>query len=111
MSIIILLAGLCAGCGKNSDQGTNDITPASSSEEPSVTVTAAPEPSVTVTAAPEPTEDPAKAEALRIAELHGLSEADIRGEYALLVRFSETVEQNERVGDYREFLYKIFPVV
>ncbi len=134
---VMMFASLCAGCRNASDQvteltpatsdpGADDLTPETPSPEPTASVTVTPEPTVSPTAAPEPTvsptdapltdvpeptEDPTKEEALRIAELHGLSEADIRGEYALLVRFGETVDQNGKLGDYRDFLYRIFPVV
>ncbi len=50
-------------------------------------------------------------EALRIAELHGLSEKDLRGQYDLFVMFSEMIEGNDRLNGYKEIVYRIFPVV
>ena len=113
MLTIILFASLCAGCKKTSEPGVPEPTTVlTATADPTAALTDTPESTAALTASPEPTGDPTKKdEALRIAELHGLSEADIRGEYALLVRFCETVEQNEKLGDYREFLYRIFPVV
>ena len=138
---VMLIAGLFAGCGNTSDRetqltpavnesaqetlasdpGANEHTTEVPSQEPTESLTSVPEPTGDITSAPESTEnitsapelteDPVKAEALKIAELHGISESDIRGEYALLVRFSETVEKNKKLGDYSEFLYRIFPVV
>ncbi|MBP5184634.1 MAG: hypothetical protein J6113_05960 [Lachnospiraceae bacterium] len=50
-------------------------------------------------------------EAIRIAELHGLSEKDLRGEYELFTMFSEMIEGNNRLNGYKEIVYRIFPVV
>ncbi len=128
---IMLFTGLCGGCRNysnpvteltpavneptrepvSSTPGTNDLTADVPSEEPTASLTSTPEPTDELTSVPAPSEDSYRDEALRIAELHGLTEEDICGEYSLLVRFSETVEQNENVGDYREFLYRLFPVV
>lgn len=58
-----------------------------------------------------PTDDPNKAEALRLGTLHGLGEDDLRGEYALFIRFSETIEANSGLGDFKGIVYKLFPVI
>jgi hypothetical protein len=62
------------------------------------------------TSADQPT-DPEQAKALDLAGQHGLSEEDLKGEFSLFLKFSETVEGNSGLGDYREFVYLIFPVV
>ncbi|MBR6006737.1 MAG: hypothetical protein IK064_03835, partial [Clostridia bacterium] len=54
---------------------------------------------------------PTVREALAAAEEHGLSKEDLRGEYELFLRFSETVEGNPGLGEYRALVYRIFPVI
>ncbi|MBO4879842.1 MAG: PT domain-containing protein [Clostridia bacterium] len=58
-----------------------------------------------------PTEVPVEEEALRVAALHGLGEDDLRGEYALFLRFSEALEANRGIDEYKDFVYRIFPVI
>ena len=53
----------------------------------------------------------AEPEALRIAEEAGLSKEDLRGKYAFFLRYSEAVMSNAGVLEYRNYLYKFFPVV
>lgn len=55
--------------------------------------------------------EPTICETLLTAEKHGLSEEDLRGEYELFLRFSGTVEDNPGLGEYRELVYRIFPVI
>lgn len=70
-------------------------------------MTAEPTPSPT----PSPTPDPKALEALAAAKEHGLSDEDLRGEYELFLRFTETVEGDPELGGYRELVYRIFPVI
>ena len=49
--------------------------------------------------------------AVKLAEQHGLAEDDLDGQYALFLKYSETIEGNSELGDYREYVYRIFPVV
>ena len=55
--------------------------------------------------------DTDQAIAVELAGKHGLSEAVLKGQYDLFLKFSETVEGNSSMGDYKEFVYLIFPVV
>jgi hypothetical protein len=73
-------------------------------------------PAATVTPVPSPTPAPlsdseAEPEALRIAEEAGLSKEDLRGKYAFFLRYSEAVMSNAGILEYRNYLYKFFPVV
>lgn len=60
---------------------------------------------------PATSEDPVKAEALAIAEELGIDEWDIQGEYALFVKFCDTVRNNEHISGFEQFVYSLFPVV
>lgn len=83
------------------------VTPTGSSNAtPSVTPTVTP----TVTPDPTPTEDP-EPEALRIAEIVGLSKEDLRGKYDLFIRYAHAVDENSKLGQYNGYVYSIFPVV
>ena len=53
----------------------------------------------------------AEPEALKIAEEVGLSKEDLRGKYALFLRYSYVVMHNPEVEEYRGFLYRFFPLV
>ena len=91
-------AGSQNGGPLNSDSRQSADTSETASESDTVT-------------SPEPTDNPVAAEALRIAEEHGLSEQDLHSEYDLFIRFTENVEANSDLGRYKEFMYRIFPVV
>lgn len=104
--ILIFCFAFCAfaGCGKK---------PAPQAEATEPAVTEAPEPTEEPTETPEPIPslDPYIDKALKTAIEHGLTELDVRGEYESFLRFSETVDGNEGLGEFREFVYRIFPVV
>ena len=86
---------------------TSSETPFSSETEPEDTSGSAPsEPEVLA-----PEEQAAEAEALELAEKHGLTKEDLKGRYTLFLKFSETVEGNADLEGYREFVYLIFPVI
>ncbi|MBO4879371.1 MAG: PT domain-containing protein, partial [Clostridia bacterium] len=74
-------------------------------------VTAAPTDAPTEAPTAAPTEVPVEEEALRLAALHGLGKDDLRGEYALFLRFSEALEANQGIDEYKDFVYRIFPVI
>ena len=61
----------------------------------------------------EPTPDPQKEidEALRLASMHGLTEEDLHGEYTLFLEYVKRTEANENLNGYKEWLYRIFPVI
>ena len=50
-------------------------------------------------------------EALDIADRVGLTDLDLRGEYELFLEFSECVENNPNLGDFRGYIYNLFPIV
>ena len=103
MTIIILCSA--AGCA-----GKENFKPASSDavQSDAASDTASNSESEAI---PEPDDNPAVAEALRIAREHGLSDDELRGEYELFIRFSETLEGNSDLGSYKDFTYRIFTVV
>ena len=75
-----------------------------------------PDPTATPTPTPSPTPAPmtdaeAEPEALKIAEEVGLSKEELRGKYALFLRYSHVLECNPKINEYRNYLYKYFPVV
>lgn len=112
--ISLMLLSMASACThKPADGGSEAANTAKATQsqtaEPTLAPTEAPTEAPTDT--PEPTEDPLPAAALALAEEHGLPEEDIRGEYELFIRFSETVEGNPALGMFREFVYSIFPVV
>jgi len=55
--------------------------------------------------------DPDRARAVKLAGQHGLTETDLNGQYSLFLKFSNTIEGNRELGDYREYVYRIFPIV
>lgn len=55
--------------------------------------------------------DPNRARAVKLAGQHGLTEEDLNGQYTLFLKFSNTIEGNSGLGDYREYVYRIFPKV
>ena len=102
--MIIILLLLAAGCAKKTgDQGGASV--------PAKKETPAPSAGPTPVPTAEPTPDPVKAEAVRIAGEHGLSEDELYGEYGLFIGFSEAVESAPDMGGYKEFVYRIFPVI
>ncbi len=126
--IITLLIILClittqfAGCASKPAEQLNPSTETSSEDESTTEdsrteVSTTEAPPVPTTEAPEdtssetPSENPVEAEAIKLASLHGLSPEDLRGAYDLFLHFSEVVEGNAGLGDYREFVYTIFPAV
>ena len=61
----------------------------------------------------EPTPDPQKEidEAVRLASMHGLTEEDLHDEYILFLEYVKRTEANENLNGYKEWLYRIFPVI
>lgn len=109
---LMLLPMLSACSHKPAESGAEATHTAQASVRPTAPAaepTQAPTPVPTDT--PAPTEDPIPAEALALASEHGLTEEDLHGEYALFLRFGETVEGNSALGKYKDFMYLIFPVV
>lgn len=75
-----------------------------------------PDPTATPTPTPSPTPAPmtdaeAEPEALKIAEEVGLSKEELRGKYALFLKYSHVLECNPGVEGYKGFLYRFFPLV
>ncbi|MBR5975747.1 MAG: hypothetical protein IK020_11265 [Clostridiales bacterium] len=58
----------------------------------------------------EPEEDP-EPRALEIAAEVGLSEEDLRGEYALFLKYATAVANNPELHEYRGYIYSLFPLV
>ncbi|MBO4562753.1 MAG: hypothetical protein J5772_03990 [Clostridia bacterium] len=108
--MVLMLLSMASACTHSPTDGGAE---AANTAEATQSLTAEPTqaPTAEPTATPAPTEDPLPAAALALAEEHGLTEEDIRGEYELFLMFSETVEGNPALGKYREFMYLIFPVV
>ncbi len=115
-----LLSG-CKGKEKNtettSDKSTVETTAdprsessESSSEAPSVTTSSETSESSESTTETEPL-DPKKQEAIEAAKAHGLTEEDLGGEYEMFLKFQQALEENTTVGEYKEFIYRIFPVI
>ena len=74
-----------------------------------------PDPTATPTPTPSPTPAPmtdaeAEPEALKIAEEVGLSKEELRGKYALFLRYSHVLECNPKINEYRNYLYMYFPL-
>lgn len=115
--LIILMFLLAAGCSKPSVGGNANTkapawtTPAASTPAAELTSEPTDPPTEEPSPEPGPTLEPTAREALAAAEEHGLSEDDLRGEYELFLRFSETVEGNPGLGDYLGLVYRIFPVI
>ncbi len=57
-----------------------------------------------------PTPDP-KDDAMEIADKAGLTEEDLRGEYALFIRFADAVSSNQDFKGKSEYIYHLFPIV
>ena len=114
-----------AAAGPTDTANPTDAPGPTAASEPTAgpQVTAEPDPNMTDMPTPEPdttgtpTPKPAPVtqaminEALSIAALHGLTEDDLHGEYALFLDFAETAENNENLSGYKEMLYRIFPVI
>ncbi|MBO4927125.1 MAG: hypothetical protein J5379_02610 [Clostridiales bacterium] len=64
----------------------------------------------TLTTAPDP-DEAAREEALQLANLHHVNEDAMQGRYDLFLRYSETVEGNSKLDEFKEYLYLIFPVI
>lgn len=79
-------------------------------EETTEAPTPTPEPTPEPTPTPTPTPDPEPL-AREIAESVGLSEEDLRGEYALFLRFNDAVSMNPGLHEYKGFVYHLFPIV
>ena len=110
--ISLMLLSVASACThKPADGGSEAANTAEATQSLTAEPTSAPTEAPTEAPTPAPTEDPLPAAALALAEEHGLTEEDIRGEYELFIRFSETVEENPALGKYGEFVYLIFPVV
>ena len=57
-----------------------------------------------------PTPDP-KFEAIKLATQAGLTEKDLKGQYALFERYYDVVSTNPNLNGYREFIYHLFPII
>lgn len=103
---LLMFAG-CAGSKGGGHTAGAETAPPAAETAAAPSFTALPEPT------PEPTaaDDPVRAEALRIAELNGLSEEDLRGEFGMFLGFAEAVEGNPAIGKYAKLVYSIFPVI
>jgi hypothetical protein len=116
-----LLSG-CKGKGSDTTETTTDKTTVettedprsesseSSSEAPSVTTSSETSETSESTTETEPL-DPKKQEAIEAAKAHGLTEEDLGGEYEIFLKFQEALEENTAVGEYKEFIYRIFPAI
>ena len=49
--------------------------------------------------------------AVALALEHGLKEEELKGEYELFLQFADILEKNVSLGKWKEFVYRIFPVV
>ena len=90
----------------NTEASETPATLPSPTEAPSPSPTSAPSPTPAVL-----TDSEAEAEALKMAEKAGLSREDLRGKYALFQKYYYVVSTNARVEEYRNFLYKFFPLI
>lgn len=84
--------------------------------EPTETETEVTEPQFIPTPFPTPSEiyssdQAAEPEALKLAEKAGLSKDDLRGKYSLFLRYYDAVVTNVDVMEFREYLFRFFPVV
>lgn len=82
----------------------------SSSEDVSITTSLETSESSESTTETEPL-DPKKQEAIEAAKAHGLTEEDLGGEYEVFLKFQQALEENTTAGEYKEFIYLIFPVI
>ena len=66
-------------------------------------------------AASDPTEEKSgnseKEEALALAESLNIKEEDLRGEYALFLKYAEHVQKNGNLNGYENYILRLFPVV
>ena len=99
--LLCLLTGLLSGCAKRSPEPMTQATE-TTTEAPETTTGELPE---TTTEAPETTTE---APETTTEAPETTTEAP---EEALYARFSEVLEANDKLGDYREFVYNIFPVI
>lgn len=63
---------------------------------------------------PTPTPDAdleARDQARMIASAHGLTDEQLMGEYALFLRFANTIDGNDKLGGYDDVVYAIFPTI
>ncbi len=94
---------------------TTDVPELTNTPEPTDTaetdVTSEPEVTAALTPEPTPLSQELIDEAVRLAAVHGLTEEDLHGEYALFLDFAETAENNRHLNRYKETLYRIFPVI
>ena len=107
VSICFGTLALC-GCQQKPEESETETTAAVT--EPAVTEPA----ETTITPSPTPapmTDSEAEAEALKIAEQFGLSKEELRGKYALFLRYSYVVMNNPEVVEYRHYLFNFFPLV
>lgn len=110
--ISLMLLSMASACThKPANGGSQATNTAEATQIPTAKPTEASTEAPTEAPTPAPTEDPAAAEAVRMAAEHGLAADDLRGEYALFIRFCEAVEGNEGLDEYGEFVYRIFPVI
>ena len=118
LTAILLLLCLCAvvltGCGERRSEAVADLTETAAENDPAgsaetVDGKSAENDARELTTLPQNGPDAAKAKEL--AALHGVSEEDLHGAYSLFVRFSEVLEAYDKLGDYREFVYRIFPLI
>ncbi|MCR5803226.1 MAG: hypothetical protein K6G47_03100 [Clostridia bacterium] len=100
---------MAAGCDKNSEEKTGT----SGNESIEVDITSVSETAETSeeqeTEEVEKTADPDEILA-RATEL-GLTEEDLRGKYDLFLKFDDVVTKNPELGDFRGFVYVLFPLI
>ena len=112
-TVIFSMLALCA-CDQKKDP---ELTEPSETEiETTQTEATEPEPTETPTPTPSPTPAPmtdaeAEEEALKIAEKYNLSKEELRGKYALFLRYSNVIDCNPEIIEYKQYLYKYFPVI
>lgn len=100
----ILLASLSlGGCFQTRSPRTSH-SQAGLEVKPGAPTEASPTPTAT------PTPDP-RDEAMRIASIVGLTEEELKGEYALFIRFAIAVNSNQDFKGRSEYIYHLFPVV
>ena len=67
-------------------------------------------PSETPTPTASPTPDPKMIAVMAAAE-HGLEEKDLNGRYDLYMKFSETLDGNEKIDILKPYFYAVFPII
>ena len=112
MCIVFLFASLSVyGCSRDETDATEGTTTAVSSEESSASDD--PEDDRDTNADRDDSSDdvtPAS-QALEIADRAGLTDQDLRGEYELFLEYSDCIDNNPNLGEFRGYMYNLFPVI